>query len=162
MYSTSRGAKFALLVLIACVPASAEIQISISECQVSGISLRESRSVVLERLGKPDESGAKCNDCIDIMDSWYIYEGLEIKFLNFDVIEIGVTSSTHKLKSGLGVNNTKNEIVGYYGEPLVIADEYFQTLRYLVVWSDGKRSSYKLDFKIVNGVVNEYDIHVGE
>ena len=65
--------------VLLCAPqfACASASVDIGEVKFAGISFSDLSSDVKEVLGNPVEAGPQCDDCIDIMDSWYVYDGLD-------------------------------------------------------------------------------------
>ena len=141
------------LLCVACQVSLAGGSVDIAEIEISGITFSDLSTRVKDVFGEPIESGPKCNDCIDIMDSWYVYDGLKIKFLVDEVFDFEVTSKEHRLPSGLGVGSSAEEIADVFGEPVtwVSGDTTIHT--YAVTGKNGQRTAIKLDFLIRENTV---------
>ena len=118
------------------------------EIEVAGIRFSDDKDRVKELLGEPRESGPTCDDCIDIMDSWFIYDGIRVHFLQGEVMQIEVSSEHYRLSGDVGVGDSKNEVVQQYGEPETAPHNEDIVLSYPLTRS-GRRNSYlKLKFLI--------------
>ena len=131
--------------------------VDIAEIKISGITFSDRPSRVREVLGDPIEMGPQCNDCIDIMDSWYLYDGLKVKFLVDEVFDFEVTSEKYRLPSGLGVGSSVENISDALGEPVSWRSGDSMVHTYAVTWKNGQRTAIKLDFLIRDGTVVAFE-----
>jgi hypothetical protein len=136
--------------VLLCAPqfACASDSVDITEVKFAGISFSDLSGDVKQLLGDPVEAGPKCDGCIDIMDSWYVYDGLKIKFLVDQVFDFEVTSESHRLPSGIGVGSSIDEVVEAFGDPVIwdSGDKSIHT--YSVTQKNGQRTAIKLDLII--------------
>ena len=149
-----------LVILMTCVPFSVAFagdSVDIAEITISGITFSDRVGRVKEVLGDPIESGPKCDDCIDMPDSWLIYDGLKIKFLGREVFDFEVTSDMHRLPSGLGVGSSTEEIADALGESVTWSSGDTTVHSYALTWKNGQQTAIKLDFFIRDGLVVEFE-----
>ena len=86
--------------------------VDVKEIEVAGIKISDDKDRVKELLGDPLESGPTCDGCIDIMDSWFIYDEIRVQFLQSEVFQLEVTTIEYRLVSGVGVGTTREEVLG--------------------------------------------------
>ncbi len=127
--------------------------VDVKEIEVAGIRMSDDKDRVRELLGEPSESGPTCDGCIDITDSWFVYEGIRVHFLQSEVLQFEVTTSQYRLVSGVGVGTSKEEVVREYGQPKVNLREDGVLLAYPITWNGRGRPDAKLEFRIVDNVV---------
>ena len=134
--------------------------ITIEECAIAGVSLGESKDLARYNLGAPNESGPVCDSCFDIMESWYVYDGLKLNFLQEELIMYSVTSAKYRLSSGIGVGSTSMEVQSTYGKPVHIESEDQDILRYPAT-HENRATAFKLDFWVQENRVTKIEFHPG-
>lgn len=126
---------------------------------VAGIKFGDSRQKVLKQLGEPEEAGpTECDGCIDIIDNWFVYNGLRVHFLQTEAFQFEVTSSSYRLNTGVGVGSTKAEVIDAYGEPSEIPFEGKVVVWYPLSFREQVDDRFKLEFLIENDVVIAFQV----
>jgi len=146
---------FVASMLLCCGPelVVASDDVDVKEIEVAGIKISDGKDRVKELLGAPRESGPSCNDCIDIMDSWFIYDGLRVHFLQWEVLQLEVATKEFRLASGVGVGSSKEEVVQQYGQPDITPHEDGVVLAYPITRNGRGHPDVKLEFLVDDDVV---------
>ena len=123
------------------------------DIEVGGISISDDKDRVKNLLGDPRESGPTCDGCFDIMDSWFIYDGIRVHFLQREVLQFEVSSERYRLSSGVGVGTSKDDVVKHYGQPETTQHEDGVILAYPITWNGRGHPDVKLEFLIRDDIV---------
>lgn len=124
------------------------------EIEVAGIKLSDHKDRVRKLIGNPLEWGPKtCDGCFDITDSWFIYDGIRVHFLQSEVFQLEVTTKDYRLVSGVGVGSSREEVVRQYGQPKITSHEEGVVLAYPITWDGRGHPDVKLEFLIDDDVV---------
>ena len=127
--------------------------VDISACEVAGIKLGATSTLVKATLGEPTGHNEPCIDCIDQPQTWISYDGLRVAFIQSETIHIEVASDAYRLMTELGVGSTKSEVIAEYGDPTVTEHEAGEFLTYAITVRNGKRTGHTLVFLIQDGAV---------
>ena len=155
--NANRGSVSALVLLLTWSTAYSDGTISIADCEIAGIPFAAHRELVNQRLGEPKPQPDFCADgCFDVIDYPYEYDGIEIIMHQDEAWSFTVTSPDFRLKSGVGVGTSVQEVLDTYGRPETISEGTTSVLTYGVLWTNGKRSRVFLDFSVADGNVGKY------
>ncbi len=127
--------------------------VDIEEIKVAGIKFSDDKDRVRELLGEPSESGPTCDGCIDIIDSWYIYDGIRVHFLQTEALQFEVNAEKYRLISGVGVGSSQEEVIKQYGQPETTPHEDNIVLAYPLTSNGRGHPDVKLEFLVHDDVV---------
>ena len=148
---------FSLIFLVAAADSNVTVHsIDANEIRVAGIGFSDDVNRVKELLGDPLESGPICDGCIDIMDSWFVYDGLRVHFLGAEVFQFEVSTDEYRLKNDIGVGTMRSDVVRQYGNPEITSHCDGVVLAYPIVRNGRAHSDLMLKFLVRDDIVISY------
>ncbi len=134
--------------------------IPISECALNGFPLGGTVEEMREALGEPES-------ITDVMTSGNEYSHLESQYDGLRIVfslhgrtalNYYVTSEEYRLRSGVGVGRTRQEIESALGPPLYIKSGDVRYMVYHLAGSDGRPVPVQLTIKLERDIAVEFTL----
>lgn len=146
---------FWLAVLLAPSPVAASPGlVPIGECELNGFPLGGTFDQMRNALGEPDRSSLEKAPGNDYRNTEFYYEGLRVVFSMFgrSAITFVVTSDSYRLRSGVGVGSSRQEIESTFGPTTEVRSDDSVELVYLLTGPSGRAGAGQLMFKLEDGL----------
>ena len=134
--------------------AAAPALVPISECELNGFPLGGTFDQMRRALGEPQRRSLEQAPGNDYRNSAFHYEGLRVVFSMFgrSAITFVVTSDSYRLRSGVGVGSSRQEIESTFGPPTEIRSDESVELVYLLTGPNGQPGVGQLMFQLKSGL----------
>lgn len=140
--------------------ASAQKTVSIAECAINGFVLGDTTDQMRQVFGEPDQNSVVKSQLNEYPHREYKYDGMRIVFSTNgrSAMSFYVSSSTYRLRSGIGVGSRWMDVVDVLGPGSLRSARGSNTYSYQVVDSKGDYIPAWLRFTIENQVVTTFSV----
>ena len=138
--------------------ALAQDTVDLAECQIAGIDFTDDLEQAENVLGEPTHLPPPCVGCTDTPHSWIGYEGLKIWHSYGEIFRFEVSSPKYRLRSGVGVDSSRTEVVTSFGEGRIRVSNGVELITYSITSKNGQATRLVLEFALSDEVVSAFEI----